>query len=815
MSGHEAGMNIENGENHVAKSNSIAKRETKFFNNITRKTWVRKIQARTDGVRRVFGLDPDEQLINDYMCALKKKILLQGRLFVFEKHLCFHSALFGYHKTKVIPFERIEIVQKRKNVGFPNSIEVTWKPCPPQSPASVIEAESAMQNRNETASEHLGSEVDLKKEFFTSFVSREDAYRLILGLWTSQNGLEHEQFENESLPSLKSDDEIENFNISNNDEELAEQAKKVHRDHSTFKSLKMRSGFFCRSRQTSLQGSELEQDLEDGIDESDLHISSPKTASFGNTIPDETTKPSDLIIEHDTSDTNDQNGDESKTKNEAHDGGFSKVDEVTKEQYNEGENKKAKGQVLEFEECAISNNPDAIEKEFADADEAAPQLPANMQRVLTCVLPTTSRGFYSTFLSSSSDFFVVFHEKQGHRNVKLSSWQRHYHVGPVRDLSFVTPLKGWRMGPSEALCHQTQRYQVYKGHHLVFETSQAMSDIPYSDHFKVETRWDISPGINPGTCSVTVHIAVPFTKSTMWRKFIEKSVIESSLEAYQMFTQLADAELAESATDRETLQPKQKGSPVGEKSGSKDVNYPDAPRLSPEEVMPTTNEDWELLLAQIEPQWRGGLRVLRNRYQNSNYTDALKNSDLRMRPHHKRNRSLGFRLDALEQFDPLEAKIPTPQGKRRQIFGNSNVNKDNRAITDDKDDGPSRMPSLADGIALNPYSQRSSFRNFMSATVTKIFPSFSHPTISTKYLILIFLGIQIVFIGLQVYAILNESHVLMNWRGSRTSLASLHHQVESLSAQAARLQKDINGWKYEIENLLNAVHDLVEQVQDH
>ncbi len=43
-------------------------------------------------------------------------------------------------------------MRKRKNVGFPNSIEITWG--------------------------ERG-----RREFFTSFLSREDAFRLILAAW--------------------------------------------------------------------------------------------------------------------------------------------------------------------------------------------------------------------------------------------------------------------------------------------------------------------------------------------------------------------------------------------------------------------------------------------------------------------------------------------------------------------------------------------------------------------------------------------------------------------------------------------------------
>lgn len=43
-------------------------------------------------------------------------------------------------------------MRKRKNLGFPNSIEITWGP-------------------------------QRRKEFFTSFLSREDAFRLIMAAW--------------------------------------------------------------------------------------------------------------------------------------------------------------------------------------------------------------------------------------------------------------------------------------------------------------------------------------------------------------------------------------------------------------------------------------------------------------------------------------------------------------------------------------------------------------------------------------------------------------------------------------------------------
>lgn len=91
-------------------------------------------------------------------------------------------------------------------------------------------------------------------------------------------------------------------------------------------------------------------------------------------------------------------------------------------------------------------------------------------------------------------FFRSFHEGRDDRDVRVSPWRQHPAMGRVRELTFVSPVK-MRMGisPSSAHCHQTQRYRLFEaGAHLVMESSQTMNDIPFGDHFTVESRWDFS-----------------------------------------------------------------------------------------------------------------------------------------------------------------------------------------------------------------------------------------------------------------------------------------------------------------------------------
>ena len=48
-----------------------------------------------------------QNICDEFVCALRKRVLLQGRLYICEHFICFHSNLFGYSKEKVIPLKVI------------------------------------------------------------------------------------------------------------------------------------------------------------------------------------------------------------------------------------------------------------------------------------------------------------------------------------------------------------------------------------------------------------------------------------------------------------------------------------------------------------------------------------------------------------------------------------------------------------------------------------------------------------------------------------------------------------------------------------
>jgi len=89
--------------------------------------------------------------VQDFNCALQENILLQGHMYLFLHHICFYSNIFGYETKKTIPLQEVTDVRKAKTAAiFPNAIEIV-----------------------------AGS----KRHFFGSFLSRDEAYRIIVDGW--------------------------------------------------------------------------------------------------------------------------------------------------------------------------------------------------------------------------------------------------------------------------------------------------------------------------------------------------------------------------------------------------------------------------------------------------------------------------------------------------------------------------------------------------------------------------------------------------------------------------------------------------------
>jgi len=93
----------------------------------------------------------DDYLIEDYSAALQRDILLHGRFYVSEGHVCFASNLLGWVTNLVISFDEIVAIEKKNTaIVFPNALVI-----------------QTLHSRN----------------VFASFVTRDSTFDLLYGIW--------------------------------------------------------------------------------------------------------------------------------------------------------------------------------------------------------------------------------------------------------------------------------------------------------------------------------------------------------------------------------------------------------------------------------------------------------------------------------------------------------------------------------------------------------------------------------------------------------------------------------------------------------
>ncbi|KAI9793673.1 MAG: hypothetical protein M1816_007568 [Peltula sp. TS41687] len=125
----------------------------------------------------------DDYLIEDYSAAIQRDILLHGRLYISEGHICFNSNILGYVTTLVIRFDEVVSIEKKNTaILFPNAIVI-----------------STLHARN----------------VFASLASRDSTYDLIVGIWkighpnlrNLANGVQLEETEEKTVkPEASSSD---------------------------------------------------------------------------------------------------------------------------------------------------------------------------------------------------------------------------------------------------------------------------------------------------------------------------------------------------------------------------------------------------------------------------------------------------------------------------------------------------------------------------------------------------------------------------------------------------------------------------------
>ncbi|KAG7100159.1 hypothetical protein E1B28_001939 [Marasmius oreades] len=74
------------------------------------------------------GIPEGDYLIEDYGCALQREILIQGRLYISENHVCFHANILGWITDLTIPIYEITSLEKKMTAFvIPNALQITTR----------------------------------------------------------------------------------------------------------------------------------------------------------------------------------------------------------------------------------------------------------------------------------------------------------------------------------------------------------------------------------------------------------------------------------------------------------------------------------------------------------------------------------------------------------------------------------------------------------------------------------------------------------------------------------------------------------------
>ncbi|KAJ0112598.1 hypothetical protein Patl1_00107 [Pistacia atlantica] len=451
------------------------------------------VSLKSEEYRQLFRLPPDEVLVQDFNCAYQESILLQGHMYLFDHYICFYSNIFGFETKKIVPFHEITIVRRAKTAGiFPNAIEI-----------------------------FAGG----RKYFFASFLSRDEAFKLINDGWLQHGNVSQANSEQQYLSSETSSPEngpvvIEQVNGSNNHSDKHNSIRRSYfsnyRDEDVLDDSKRTSNVEndLSTIPLEIQEDNVEQDAEPivNVDSSSSaktvswkieDYAAPKKFKLSCPMPLEI---GDLLM-----------------VDEFHFSGlwkwvgcasghrhwmmFTEADYHFKVLLVMIDNVKF---FLACFACCDSFLSRAHTNMVAPSTYAV--VPECFAKVAETKFPMkVEEFFYLLFSDDAVNFTESFHRKCGDKGAKFGS------------------------------CQEIQKFRVYKNSHLVIESSQEINDVPYGDYFRVQALWDVERYDNESKegCILRVYVNVAFSKKTVWKGKIVQSTLEECREAYEIWIGMA------------------------------------------------------------------------------------------------------------------------------------------------------------------------------------------------------------------------------------------------------------------------------------
>ncbi|KAI8344436.1 hypothetical protein BC941DRAFT_408637 [Chlamydoabsidia padenii] len=413
----------------------------------------------------------DDMLIEDYGCALQKEILVQGRIYISENHLCFNANIFGWVTNLVIAFADIVDIEKRTTAIFiPNAIQV-----------STLHA----------------------KHFFASFLSRDQAFDLMVDVWRYSRPIANKTTDSNIDDSTNSQHE-ENGELADELEE--EDTSDMDSDY-TYSGTETED----EDNHTSLPTSSLPPSVIKNVSKNDSlrrRALSEGAKHIDNMVTDNMASTSSLSPSN-AGNANDNH--KSPQPTPLIQASSSPPPPMPQSQPQSTQMKQAK----EKTDCQCGLNgqhyPNTV-----------------MDRVYKGSLESMNKllftgGFMKKFLT----------EDEKSTEVEIGEWSISEETKKqVRKASYIKQLNG-SIGPKQTQCLQTEEViHSDMAESMTVLTTTQTPDVPYGATFSVKTRTCMT-WAGYGKVRILVTVLVDFTKSSWLKSTIEKASIDGQVTFYK------------------------------------------------------------------------------------------------------------------------------------------------------------------------------------------------------------------------------------------------------------------------------------------
>ncbi|KAL9553447.1 hypothetical protein MBANPS3_003286 [Mucor bainieri] len=454
---------------------------------------------RNQDFHALFRSVPEEDnLIEDFGCALQKEILLQGRIYISESYLCFNANIFGWVTNLVIAFADIIAIEKKSTAYvIPNAIQIS---------------------------------TDSAKHFFASFLSRDQAHDLMVDIWRIARP--------DLAPPKETDgSSVRDANdVSSSPSSIASSSSGEEEDESD-----------------SYYDSDTEDSYSDDTGSEDLDMTDTNaTVTQGKLAHgmDEGNRPRKASAA--STPNNNNNNKDNTTKMDAA-ARRRAMSEAPRPNFQSNEEEKAsKASAASSGAAAADGKPAKSGDPAADgasaaaaADSAKPQqlhektdceCSANNEHYPTVVMDQVYNGtvekiYNLLFDSGFMKKFLVDNQKS--MELEMGEWKKgEGNVEFVRELSYIKPLGG-AIGPKQTKCYITQEvlHQDIQKYVTVLATTST-PDVPSGGSFSCKTRTCFT-WAGKGKVRVLVTVQVEFTKSSWLKSTIEKASIDGQQTYYK------------------------------------------------------------------------------------------------------------------------------------------------------------------------------------------------------------------------------------------------------------------------------------------